>query len=684
MPYESRHLPLIEAPRSGFRHGNRSYSVCQWKCGNACDHAAPNTSANETFAQVVDRVISRRTVLSGVLATGAALVISSAVARPAKAVVPSTTWMIGADFAPVAPNRVDDVVIPDGYDLDLVIRWGDPVLADAPAFDVRHQTPESAASQWGYNNDYLCVLESTPLEGLLVCNHEFTNPELMFPTGSHDTATMKRVQIESHGMSVVEVRRHDAATGRWGLAPVRQARRNRRITGSTPFQVVGPAAGDPRLRTAADPEGTVVLGTLNNCAGGMTPWGTVLSGEENFNQYFDKTGTSDSRYSGSYARYGVNGVGSRGWSEVDPRFDLSAEPHECFRFGWIVEIDPEDPTSTPRKHTMLGRMKHEGANLATTKDGHVVAYMGDDQVNEYMFKFVSRDTVRPGQDSQARAHNMRLLEAGTLYVARFSGDQPAACDPAVAQEHDGTGEWIALTSDVESYVPGMSVADVLIDTRIAGDRAGGTKMDRPEDVEPSPVDGKIYAALTKSAVRGVSISVDAANPVGSSLVKDSLDAAPRRIAGNRNGYVLEMDEAGGSGTALTFDWRLLLVCGLPEACETYFAGFPKEYVSPISCPDNIAFDREGNVWLSTDGNVLGSNDGIFRVPVSGPERGFVKQFLTVPLGAEASGPFLSSDGRTLWTTVQHPGAGGTFEAPVSTWPHTDAFPRPSVVVTYVS
>ena len=506
----------------------------------------------------------------------------------------------------------------------------------------------------------------------------------MFPIGSHDTATAKRVQIESHGMSVVEVRRHDAATGRWGLTPVRQAGRNRRITGSTPFEVVGPAAGDPRLRTAADPSGTVVLGTLNNCAGGTTPWGTVLSGEENFNQYFDRSGAIDSRYAASYARYGVNGVGSRGWSEVDPRFDLSVEPHESFRFGWIVEIDPDDPTSTPRKHTMLGRLKHEGANLAITQDGHVVAYMGDDQVNEYMYKFVSRGTVRPGRSPQARAHNMTLLETGTLYVARFSGEQPAACDPAVSQEHDGTGEWIPLTSDVESYVPGMSVADVLIDTRIAGDRAGATKMDRPEDVEPSPVNGKIYAALTKSAVRGVSIPVDAANPVGSSLVKDSLDAAPRRIAGNRNGYVLEMDETGGSGNALTFAWRLLLVCGLPEACETYFAGFPKEYVSPISCPDNIAFDREGNLWLSTDGNILGSNDGIFRVPVSGPERGYVKQFLTVPLGAEASGPFLSSDGRTLWTTVQHPGAGGTFEAPVSTWPHTDAFPRPSVVVTYVS
>ena len=198
----------------------------------------------------------------------------------------------------------------------------------------------------------------------------------------------------------------------------------------------------------------------------------MLSGEENFNQYFDKSGALDSRYAASYARYGVTGTGSRGWSEVDPRFDLSTEPHEPFRFGWIVEVDPYDPTSTPRKHTMLGRLKHEGANLAMTRDGHVVAYMGDDQVNEYIYKFVSRDTFRPGRDPQDREHNMRLLETGTLYVARFSGEQPAACDAALAQEHDGSGEWIPLTSDTQSYVAGMSVADVLIDTRIAGDRWG--------------------------------------------------------------------------------------------------------------------------------------------------------------------------------------------------------------------
>ena len=229
----------------------------------------------------------------------------------------------------------------------------------------------------------------------------------------------------------------------------------------------------------------------------------------------------------------------------------------------------------------------------------------------------------------------------------------------------------------------MSVSDVLIDTRIAADRAGATKMDRPEDVQPSPVNGRIYAALTKSPVRGVSIPVDAVNPVASSLVKDSLAATPRRVGGNRNGYVLEMTEADGLGTSLTFAWLLMLVCGLPEDCESYFAGYPKEEVSPISCPDNIAFDRTGNMWLSTDGNALGSNDGLFAAPIEGPERGHLKQFLTVPLGAEACGPFITTDDRSVFVAVQHPGeiSGASLESPASNWPDGD-FAKPGVVVTW--
>jgi secreted PhoX family phosphatase len=209
-------------------------------------------------------------------------------------------------------------------------------------------------------------------------------------------------------------------------------------------------------------------------------------------------------------------------------------------------------------------------------------------------------------------------------------------------------------------------------------------MDRPEDIEPNPVNGRVYLALTNNSQRGTTFPVDEANPLGTSFIREELDGPLVPADGNRNGYVLELAERADRPTARRFRWRLMLVCGDPDAPETYFAGYPKAKVSPISSPDNVAFDREGNLWIGTDGNSLGSNDGVFRVPVKGPERGHLKQFLTVPIGAEATGPLMSRDGRTLWTAVQHPGEddSSTFEDPISTWPHTDPFPRPSVTVTY--
>jgi secreted PhoX family phosphatase len=211
-----------------------------------------------------------------------------------------------------------------------------------------------------------------------------------------------------------------------------------------------------------------------------------------------------------------------------------------------------------------------------------------------------------------------------------------------------------------------------------------TKMDRPEDVEPNPVTGKIYAALTNNSNRGTSYPTDEANPIGASQTRPAFGAPLETRSGNRNGYVLEMTESRGDHTATAFTWTLLLVCGDPAAPETYFAGFPKERVSPISCPDNVAFDRQGNLWISTDGNQLGSHDGLFRVPLSGASRGQVQQFLTVPVGAETCGPLVSEDQRTVFAAVQHPGErdGSTFASPASTWPHTDPFPRPSVVTAY--
>jgi hypothetical protein len=657
--------------------------TCRYRCGNACEMPVPNSTDNPHVQDVIAGAIARRSVLK---AGGTALALTTvgnvvpAAAREARRGGGRGTGAhVGtAAFRPVPPNVSDRVTVPQGFRSDVLIGWGDPVTRDAPPFDVAHQTPESAARQFGYNNDYVGVL---PLAGdrfLLVANHEYTNEELMFPAG-YDGDTIRRIAIESHGMSVVEIER-GRRPGSYRRVPADRTRYNRRITGTSQHVLDGPAAGDARLRTSADPTGKRVLGTLNNCAGGTTPWGTVLSGEENFNQYFETAGTIRPEYAASYQRYGITGAppGGRGWSSVDPRFDLAAEPHEPFRFGWIVELDPFDPSSAPRKHTMLGRFKHEGANVTISRGGHVVAYMGDDERGDYLYKFVSADRFDPTDTQQAKRHNLTLLTKGTLYVARLTDDAPDD------EGHDGVGEWIALTTDTTSFVEGMSVADVLIDTRLAADRMAPTRMDRPEDVEPSPVTGKIYAALTNNSNRGTSYPTDEANPIGSSQTRPTLGAPLETRSGNRNGYVLEMTETRGDHAATSFTWDLLLVCGDPTAPETYFAGFPREQVSPISCPDNVTFDRQGNLWISTDGNQLGSNDGLFRVPLSGAARGHVQQFLTVPVGAETCGPLVSDDQRTVFAAVQHPGEkdGATFDSPGSTWPHTDPFPRPSVVTAY--
>ncbi|MPZ96296.1 MAG: DUF839 domain-containing protein [Propionibacteriales bacterium] len=652
--------------------------TCQFRCGNACDHPEPNTSGNEHFQDVLARTIARRSVLKAGAAGGAGLVIAG-LGQSAAAAAPSTTGGHGdisdLDFDPVTPNKRDALTTATGFRHDVVARWGDPVVPGAPDFDIHHQSAESQALQFGYNCDYIGVLPLGRRRALLVVNHEYTSEVLMYPAGEYDDETIKEIALQAHGLSVLEIER-GTKDGSWRRVEPRRTTHNRRITATSSFELTGPAAGSPRLRTQGDPTGRHVLGTFNNCAGGMTPWGTTLHGEENFNGYFDKSGELDPRYTASYARYGLTGSG-RGWKDVDDRFDLTVEPHEPFRFGWIVELDPYDPGSTPKKRTLLGRMKHEGATISLTSDGRAVAYMGDDERGDYIYKFVSRDRMARGTTRQAHRHNLTLLDKGTLYVAKFTGD---GTEDGV---YDGTGEWIALATDSASLVDGMSLEDVLIDARIAGDAVGATRMDRPEDIEPNPVNGKIYCALTNNSDRGTTFPVEESNPLASSMVRSSPSAPLTSASGNRNGYVLELTEQGGNGAATRFTWDLFLVCGDPEAPETYFGGFPKEQVSPISCPDNVAFDREGNLWVSTDGNALGGNDGLFAVPTKGRDRGRVRQFLTVPIGAETCGPLIVDDA-SVFVAVQHPGEtdGATFESPSSTWPHTDDFARPSVVVTY--
>ncbi|MDI3402882.1 PhoX family protein [Streptomyces cavernicola] len=674
-------LPLITSSKAGSHPGGRSALTCRFRCGDACFHEVPNTSDNQYVGDVIAGAVSRRSVVraaavvTAVTAAGTGMVLSqqdgAVAAPPAGPEEKGTKSARGLRFGAVAPNTDDKVTVPEGYGQNVVISWGDPILRGAPEFDPDKQTAKAQAGQFGYNNDFLSLLplESEPGRQLLVSNHEYTDEVLMFKNYDADNPTREQVEIAwaAHGLGVVVVE-GERRTGK--LTAVPRHRLNRRITATTEFRVQGPAAGAELLKTSVDPTGTKVLGTLNNCSGGTTPWGTTLHGEENVDQYFaNGTRATDKRY-------GLKpGATERKWERFDKRFDVEQEPNEPHRFGYVVELDPYDPESTPVKHTAIGRFKHEGASIALTADGRPVAYSGDDSKFEYFYKFVSSKRMRRGTSRADREHNMTLLDEGTLYVAKLTGDSPAAEIDGSGKlpsdgEFDGSGTWIPLataTADgAESHVEGMSAEEVFVFTRLAADKAGATKMDRPEDIEPSPRTGKVYLALTNNSERGL----DGKAPAD--------EANPRNA--NKHGSVLELTEQRNDPAATKFGWLLFLVAGDPNDPATYFGGFPKDQVSPISCPDNVAFDSYGNLWISTDGNELGSHDGLFGTATVGEFRGQLKQFLTMPTGAETCGPLVQD--RRVLVSVQHPGEvdGASAEKPASTWPDgPGTLVRPSVV-----
>ena len=655
----------------------RSRVTCRYKCGDACWHEPGNTSDNTYFRDVARTALSRRTVLKG--AVGAAVAAGATATLAAcgdnggagsggsGGVTPQ-----GMRFDAVAPNTEDAVVIPDGYRQQVVIRWGDPVIPGAPEFDFDDQTPEAQEKQFGYNNDFagLIPIPGEPNRYYLVCNQEYTTELFMFRgyREGEPTEQQARTAMAAHGITVVEVEANDRDGS---LKPV-IGPRNRRITASTPFRLTGPAAGSEFVRTGADPAGNRILGTIANCSGGLTPWGTMLSGEENYNNYFQNPGAvTDKVAKERLERYSFeDDSDEHQWGRFDSRFDLGAEPNESNRFGYVVEVDPHDPQSTPLKHSAMGRLKHEGATIYVVPDGPaagtVVSYTGDDERFEYIYKFVSSRKIVPGDDPAARAENMKILSEGSLYVASFSSDAPVTVDGAA-----GSGTWhklmtVNLDGSAQSHVKGMTPAEVAVFTRQAADRVGATKMDRPEDIEPNPVTGKVYCALTNNDERGIdgNAAPDAANP--------------RKE--NKDGQILEIDD---DHTGEAFTWDLLLVCGDPKSADSYYGGFDKSQVSPISCPDNVAFDPHGNLWISTDGNALESNDGLFAVSLNGERRGETKQFLTVPRGGETCGPII--DDRRVVVCVQHPGEKDDYSADrqYSHWPDGgNSQPRPSVVAVW--
>ena len=624
-------------------------------------------TAQPTMGAILAARLSRREILAGVASSAALAGLGAGPALAGRA--------DGLAFKEIAHGADGTVHVPEGYRWDTLIRWGDPVAKDAPAFAPRALTAEGQAKQFGYNCDFVAYmplpLGSTNSDhGLLAVNHEYTVAQLMFPGlqgGEWDyqarmSKAQTEVEMEAHGVSVVEIRK---TKGAWRV--VHGSTYARRITMTTECAVSGPAAGHARLKTSADPSGRRVLGTLNNCAGGVTPWGTVLTAEENFDLYFHGK-TPDAEDQKRLEAYGFRDKQRYAWANHHARFDLSKEPNEPNRFGWMVEFDPYDPNAAPVKRTAMGRMKHEGGGVTLAPDGRVVVYMGDDERFEYLYRFIS---ARPF-DPKNRAANRDLLDSGTLDVARF--------------EEGGVLQWLPLRWGQGPITPAngfASEADVLIDTRRAADLVGATPMDRPEDVDVNPTNGRVYAIFTNNSGRKPENENPAWRP----------DAAnPRPV--NHFGHIIELmapaSPKGPDHAAPAMRWDLFILAGDPRVPDVAAKYHPRVSANGwFGSPDNCAFDPQGRLWIATD---QGENwkrtnnaDGVWACEVAGADRALTKFFARMPLGAECCGPCFTPDGKTLFVAVQHPAADGVgpldYENPATRWPDfkPDMPTRPSVI-----
>ena len=558
--------------------------------------------------------------------TGAA--IAMLVSSHALGATPASKKPLGYSAVPVSTE--DTLVVPPEYEAQVLYRWGDSVgsSAGAPLFksDASNNWEEQSL-QAGMHHDGMAyfAVDGNSRHGLLAINHEYTDDGLLHPDGMQVWSKEKVLKSQAaHGVSVIEVVER---LGKWQVMP--NSRYARRITANTPMTISGPAQSHALLRTAADPTGARVLGTVNNCAAGLTPWGTYLTCEENWNGYF----SAQEKPSEDELRYGLRakGWGYR-WHEHDERFDAAKHPNEPHRFGWVVEIDPFNPAQTPVKRTALGRLKHEGATTTLARDGRVVVYMGDDERFEYVYKFVSRDAVKPGGYSA----NQNLLDHGTLYVARFDAQ--------------GYGRWIALTHGENGLTAEngfQDQADILIRTRQAADVAGATRMDRPEWIAVNPQTGEVFATMTNNSARGQpGREEDGANPRGDNIM----------------GHIIRWREgANGSGDAASteFRWMHFALAGDPQASKPQHRG--NIMGDMYGSPDGLAFDEGGLLWIQTDVSTSAMHQGAYTAMgnnmmlCADPVSGETKRFLTGPRGCEITGIAFTPDRRFVFINIQHPG-----------------------------
>ncbi len=645
------------------------------------DERPSNFSRNPTFYDVVEARVSRRGVLAGGLSAAVTGLFAGGVSLLAAKKASAAPAMMG--FEPVMMSTADAITVPEGYTAQVLVPWGTPISGDMPAFRPDNTGAEQG-HQIGMHHDgmHFFPVDGSSTDGYLVLNHEYIEPRYLHGSWAgmeldgdtvvytgDDTRADDEVlkEMNAHGVSIVRVTAD--ADGTWSVVadPL-----NRRVTALTPMEITGPVRGSAHVVTKFSPDGTMTRGTINNCANGFTPWGTYLTCEENWAGYFTNTDAEQPR---EHARFGVSDEargGRYGWhlaaggAEEYTRFNAAAtgaSASEDYRnepntFGYVVEIDPRDPESVPVKRTHLGRFAHEGVVFGPFAAGApIVAYAGDDSRFEYIYKFVSSAAYDP------ETTDGTILDEGTLYAARFNDD--------------GSGEWLALAPGENGLTPEngfADLADILVNTRLAADTAGATKMDRPEWGAVHPQTGEVYFALTNNS-RRIQAEVNMANP----------------RALNEWGHIIKWTEAGDDHAATTFAWDLFVVAGDEKRSAT-LTGQPLDDTNAFACPDGISFDQDGRLWIQTDigedaqvGSLadFGNNAMLCADPVTGE----IRRFLTGPLGQEITGWTETPDGQTMFINVQHPGgtttaedfAAGTF---TSNWPDATAGakPRSSTVV----
>ncbi len=605
----------------------------------------PRSEEND-FDAVVERAISRRGFLGGVLAFGSGATVMGSGLLSGTSAQAQQAATNRFPFTPIGIQTDFEVHVPEGYSYEVLAKWGDPLFSDGEGYDVAEGGAlEGSDRVFGENTD---GMETFSFQGrqLIAINHEYANRKINLaaaqegtPAGPDDVRKLQNLQ----GVTVMEVAQDDD-----GWSVVVDSPFNRRIDHNTPMVITGPAAGHDLLKTDADPTGTKSLGTFNNCGSGKTPWGTYLTCEENFNGYFGSTQEAQDQKPNQlvdgYSRYGI---GADGWGydyhKHDARFDTSKNPNEPHRAGWIVEIDPTDASSTPVKHTGMGRFKHENAEVVLAPDGRVVAYMGDDERGEFLYKFVSNGVYVPGGSTEG------LLDDGTLYAAVFNDD--------------GTGEWKALTPETTGMA---SLAEVLIFARKAGSAVGATTMDRPEWISTNPIAVEAYCCLTNNRNRGVKPNAGGdETPVN----------GPNPRETNNYGQIVRWRPHDDDHASDTFDWDLYVMAGNPEVYNNIYGGSENITAGNMfNSPDGMGFDSTGLVWIQTDGNDSNEEEfagmGNNQMLVGDPVTGEIARFLTGPKGSEVTGLAWSSDLRTMFVGIQHPGG---------SWPTGSGLPQSAVI-----